>query len=1114
MRSTPLGFVFHRLFPSFIAMFVLFLAATPAGAIIKTSLQMQLGNPSGATPDPNNHNHYLIQRAVESLDYSDSLGEPNWASWDLTASDLGSSGRGDFQTDTNLPAGFYQVTPDDYTGSGYNRGQLCPSADRTGNQIDNDMVFYMSNIMPLSSDNNEGVWGGFEAYCRTLAQSGNELLITCGPSTFDGSRIQPVGKVSIPGYTWKIVVVVPPGPGSAISRITSSTRVIAVKVPNIQGIRSVDWTSYITSVNQIQTDTGYTFFTALSPTVAAQLRAEVDGQSAPAASSSASPAVAAVEQSVKDGVQQSGTEASGIMPLTSGQTRTLRIVEYNIDCDTGTITPLPGLIAPSSGNVTNGGVLEGIGEEIIGSDPAQPLDILALNETTSNTSTVQPIVNALNAFYAYYNNPAGYAMSTYQATESGGSPSSGNGPNALVYNTNTLQLIASVPVDPPGGTSQLGSASGMYREVMRYEFAPAGVTAGTNNEFYIYVSHYKASSGSSNEKARLGEATIIRSNEYVNLPANARVLYVGDYNPDDNSVEPGYQTICSNGVPNVSPRTPQGQGVDPLNILWGPYTSAATNINWSSSTTSTSILFMLSEPSTGLKYRDDLQIMTSNVYYDVAGGLQYVQGSFHSFGNNASLPYGSSVSASGNTALNDLDPTLTNLYKLSAATLLADLTTASDHLPTVADYTVPIGSGGTAPSITSFSPTSGPVGTNVVITGSAFTGATAVKFNATAATSFTVNSDTQITATVPTGATTGPISVTTANGTGTSSTNFTVTAPPAPSITSFSPTSGPVGTNVVITGSAFTGATAVKFNGTAATSFTVNSDTQITATVPTGATTGPISVTTSAGTGTSSTNFTVTAPAPSITSFSPTSGPVGTNVVITGSAFTGATAVKFNGTAATSFTVNSDTQITATVPTGATTGPISVTTSAGTGTSSTSFTVTTSGGSLNISQVYGGGGNSGATYKNDFIELYNASSAAVNLSTYAVQYASASGSSWQETTLSGTIQPGHYYLIQEAAGSGGTSNLPSPEATGTISMSATAGKVALTKTQTLLTVDNPVSNTNVVDFVGYGSADAYEGSGPAPAPSNTTSDLRAGNGAINTYNNASDFSTGTPDPRD
>ena len=80
-------------------------------------------------------------------------------------------------------------------------------------------------------------------------------------------------------------------------------------------------------------------------------------------------------------------------------------------------------------------------------------------------------------------------------------------------------------------------------------------------------------------------------------------------------------------------------------------------------------------------------------------------------------------------------------------------------------------------------------------------------------------------------------------------------------------------------------------------------------------------------------------------------------------------------------------------------------------------------------------------------------------------------------------------------------------------MSATAGKVALTKTQTVLTVDNPVGTANVVDFVGYGSADAYEGSGPAPAPSNTTSDLRAGNGATDTNNNAADFSTDTPNPR-
>src|SRR2546422_9879842 len=90
-------------------------------------------------------------------------------------------------------------------------------------------------------------------------------------------------------------------------------------------------------------------------------------------------------------------------------------------------------------------------------------------------------------------------MSAYQATESGGFTASGNGPNAVVYNTNTVQLLASVPVDPPGGTNNLGSVSGEYREVMRYEFAPAGVTPSAANEFYVYVSHYKSGPGSPNE---------------------------------------------------------------------------------------------------------------------------------------------------------------------------------------------------------------------------------------------------------------------------------------------------------------------------------------------------------------------------------------------------------------------------------------------------------------------------------------------------------------------------------------------------------------------------------------------------------------------------------------
>jgi hypothetical protein len=248
-----------------------------------------------------------------------------------------------------------------------------------------------------------------------------------------------------------------------------------------------------------------------------------------------------------------------------------------------------------------------------------------------------------------------------------------------------------------------------------------------------------------------------------------------------------------------------------------------------------------------------------------------------------------------------------------------------------------------APTITSFSPTTGPVGCVVTITGTNFNNpnVTDVEFNNVNAASFTIDSATSITAVVNTGTTTGLVEVT--NATATDDTNgdtpedFTVAASSCPTITSFTPTTGPVGTSVVITGTNFTGATAVRFNGVTATTFAVNSATQITATVPTTATTGPIRVTTASGTGSSLTNFTIAAP--TITSFTPTFGPVGASVVITGTNLTGATAVTFNNVAATTFTVNSATQITATVPTTATTGKIKVTTPGGSVTSTADFTV-------------------------------------------------------------------------------------------------------------------------------------------------------------------------------
>ncbi len=167
-----------------------------------------------------------------------------------------------------------------------------------------------------------------------------------------------------------------------------------------------------------------------------------------------------------------------------------------------------------------------------------------------------------------------------------------------------------------------------------------------------------------------------------------------------------------------------------------------------------------------------------------------------------------------------------------------------------------------------------------------------------------------------------------------------------------------------------------------------------------------------------------------------------------------------------------------------------------------------------ISQVYGGGGNSGATYTNDFVELYNRGTAAVDLSGWSVQYASAAGTSYQVTALAGRVAPGAHYLVQEAAGAGGTTPPPTPDATGSIAMAAGSGKVALvTATAALGCGATCAAAAGVRDFVGYGTANDFEGAAAAPALSNTTAALRAGDGATDTDSNAADFTAGAANPR-
>ncbi|MBA4137822.1 MAG: hypothetical protein C0518_10940 [Opitutus sp.] len=258
----------------------LFSAATFLAGYAKIGVQHQmvLGNPSNSITDASNHVNYLIQRDQYALDYNDLRGVPNWVSWNLTAEDVGGSGRSPvFFADPDMPATFYTVQPTDYQGSGYDRGHMCPSADRTVSRADNDFTFYMSNMVPQAPDNNQGVWANFESYCRTLAAQGFEVLIISGPGGFAGSTV-PSGAADIPGFVWKVVVAAPVGATPVLDRIDSNTRVIALKIPNIAGIRNDPWQNYVTSAAAIEADTGLQFFTALPSAVAHALRVKIDGQ--------------------------------------------------------------------------------------------------------------------------------------------------------------------------------------------------------------------------------------------------------------------------------------------------------------------------------------------------------------------------------------------------------------------------------------------------------------------------------------------------------------------------------------------------------------------------------------------------------------------------------------------------------------------------------------------------------------------------------------------------------------------------------------------------------------------------------------------------------------------
>ncbi|WDF57415.1 DNA/RNA non-specific endonuclease [Mucilaginibacter sp. KACC 22063] len=242
-----------------------------------------MGNPSGAVNSTAYTSNYLIDQTYYIESYNRDRGEPNWVSWYLGSTSLGSIDRlNNFRADTGLPSGWYEVQGTDYSGSGFDRGHNCPSADRTSTTEANSATFLMDNMVPQAPYNNEKTWANMENYLRTLVTAGNEVYIVMGSYGTGGTGTNGLantvasGNVNVPSNIWKVAVVIPNG-NNDLSRVTASTRVIAVNTPNNNSINS-DWTQYKCTVRSIESATGYNLLSALPQSVQDAVETKIDNQ--------------------------------------------------------------------------------------------------------------------------------------------------------------------------------------------------------------------------------------------------------------------------------------------------------------------------------------------------------------------------------------------------------------------------------------------------------------------------------------------------------------------------------------------------------------------------------------------------------------------------------------------------------------------------------------------------------------------------------------------------------------------------------------------------------------------------------------------------------------------
>lgn len=394
----------------------------------------------------------------------------------------------------------------------------------------------------------------------------------------------------------------------------------------------------------------------------------------------------------------------------SAQTQTLRIVSYNIDCADQS----------SDGNITNlmqslPTVVQAIGLHHLGTN-AQPVDVMSCEELTA--TSLANMTNKLNAIYG---------SGTYAVAPTN-DPNTGGGPDGLIYNTRTVQVVSARPLLTgqnvllqANGTytaahSPGGGVNGAARAPVLFQIRPVGY--GTNDDFYFYVSHARSTSDDAEGDARYAEAQEVRSDAKYKLPAGAHILYGGDWNLFNGSYENAYKCLTgqttSDGInwsdtSSVWANTNQTQAYDPVSKTVPP-----TTFIWTNSATDIATYFYddATEGFYAMSSRIDIQLPNALMFaaYNPNGGVQLAPDTadpydlsnfpasqypyaFETFGNDGSTTRGSPATSTSNRSLNDLASTTpsallvyTNLQE--AGTGNNNTFVGSDHYPIFGDYRI------------------------------------------------------------------------------------------------------------------------------------------------------------------------------------------------------------------------------------------------------------------------------------------------------------------------------------------------------------------------------------------------------------------------------------------